>query len=94
MWVAIIALMGTVATPIITSLSNRPGQKADAAEKFTKIAAGVAEDLEEMKREFATFRDLVRVLLRVLERKILKDIPPGPELEEVERLMDELRNKL
>lgn len=93
MWVAIIALVGTVATPIITSLFNRSGQKADAAEKFTRIAAGVAEDLEEMKAEFGEFKRVVRVLLRVLER-LIRDAPMNADRIETERLMDELRSKL
>ncbi|QFG05100.1 hypothetical protein PBI_CLEO_24 [Gordonia phage Cleo] len=69
MWVAIIALLGTIASPIIQGRMNKnsPTTKADAAEKFTRIAAGVADDYEEVRDELREIKPLLRELIQALD---------------------------
>lgn len=70
MWVAILALVGTVLSPIIQGLINKnsPVNKADAAERFTRIAAGVADDYEELRSELHELKPLLQELIRLLDR--------------------------
>jgi hypothetical protein len=74
MWVALIALVGTIVVPIIQGriAKNSPQSKADAAEKFTKIAAGVADDYGEMRQELRELKPLLRELIRLLDQLVPK----------------------
>ncbi|UVK59599.1 membrane protein [Gordonia phage Survivors] len=69
MWVAIIALVGTIASPIIQGRMNKnsPTTRADAAEKFTRIAEGVADDYEEVRDELRELKPLLRELILCLD---------------------------
>lgn len=91
MWVAIIALAGTILSPIIQGriTRNSPLTRADAAEKFTKIAADVAEDYDELREEIRTLKPLLQELIRVLD----EISPHCAESEHTHRLR-EIVNKL
>lgn len=88
MVVAALALLGTIITPIITGRMNRnsPTTKADAAEKFTRIAAGVAEDYNEMRNELKELKPLLRELIQTLDALI--PMCPAPEDDRSYRLRD------
>ncbi|WP_280333101.1 hypothetical protein [Nocardia wallacei] len=46
---------------------NAPTSKADAAAKFTEIAAGVADDYAEVREELRELKPLLRELIRILD---------------------------
>lgn len=93
MWVAILALLGTVLSPIIQGRINRnsPVNKADAAERFTRIAAGVADDYEELRSELRELKPLLQELIRLLDQVQCDE---GPTINQIRAIIAELRKKM
>lgn len=92
LWVAILALVGTVATPIVQGRIGRTNSKADAAEKFTRIAEGVAEDYEKVRDELREIKPLLRQLIILID-KIAPDCP-NERSEELGVILDKLRDRI
>ena len=69
MWVAIIAAVSALLGPFIQGMIHRrsPMTKADAAEKFTAIAARVADRNEKLEKDLASLRDSVIDLVVILD---------------------------
>ncbi|QFG13149.1 hypothetical protein SEA_STEAMEDHAMS_26 [Gordonia phage SteamedHams] len=93
MWVAILALLGTVLSPIIQGRINKnsPVNKADAAERFTRIAAGVADDYEELRAELRELKPLLQELIRLLDQVQCGE---GPLTNQIRAIIAELRKKM
>lgn len=94
MWVAILALLGTVLSPIIQGRINKnsPVNKADAAERFTRIAAGVADDYEELRSELRELKPLLQELIRLLDQ--IQCGGEGPHITKIREIIAELRKKM
>ncbi|ANA85730.1 hypothetical protein SEA_AXYM_24 [Gordonia phage Axym] len=93
MWVAIIALLGTVLSPIIQGRINKnsPVSKADAAERFTRIAAGVAEDYDELREELREIKPLLQELIRLLDQTQCADTE---HTHRIRTVIEKLREKM
>lgn len=93
MWVAILALLGTVLSPIIQGRINKnsPVNKADAAERFTRIAAGVADDYEELRSELRELKPLLQELIRLLDQVQCGE---DPHITKIREIIAELRKKM
>lgn len=93
MWVAILALLGTVLSPIIQGRINKnsPVNKADAAERFTRIAAGVADDYEELRSELRELKPLLQELIRLLDQVQCNE---SPTINQIRAIIAELRKKM
>lgn len=93
MWVAILALLGTVLSPIIQGRINKnsPVNKADAAERFTRIAAGVADDYDELRAELRELKPLLQELIRLLDQVQCGE---GPHITKIREIIAELRKKM
>ncbi|AZS11779.1 hypothetical protein PBI_NINA_25 [Gordonia phage Nina] len=93
MWVAIIALLGTVLSPIIQGRINKnsPVSKADAAERFTRIAAGVAEDYDELREEIREIKPLLQELIRLLDQTQCADTE---HTHRIRAVIEKLREKM
>lgn len=93
MWVAILALLGTVLSPIIQGRINKtsPVNKADAAERFTRIAAGVADDYEELRSELRELKPLLQEFIRLLDQVQCDE---GPTITQIREIIEELRKKM
>lgn len=70
MWVAMASLLGVIVTPFIQGRVNKnnPVNKADAAEKFTRMAAGVVDDYQEAIKEIREIKLILQGLVRSLDR--------------------------
>ena len=93
MWVAIIALLSTVISPIIQGRINKnsPVNKADAAERFTRIAAGVAEDYDELRDELRELKPLLQELIRLLDQSQCVE---NEHSHRIRTVVDKLREKM
>lgn len=70
MWVAMASLGGVILTPIIQGrvTRNSPLTKADAAEKFTRMAEGVVDDYQAVSKELREIKLILQALVRSLDR--------------------------
>ena len=94
MWVAILALIGTILTPLIQGRVNRnsPVNKADAAERFARIATGMADDYDELREELRSLKPLLQELIRLLDQiQCSNQDPPMPEIRDI---ITEIRKRM
>lgn len=70
MWVAVIAAVSAILSPVVNGIISRrsPVTRADAAERFTNIAARVAEENERMAKELSSLKSSVLALIILLDR--------------------------
>jgi hypothetical protein len=90
-----LALVGTIISPIIQGriTKNSPSSKADAAEKFTQIAAGVADDYEKMRKELRELKPIMRELIRLLDELVPQCAPVDKSLR-LKEVIDSLRDRV
>lgn len=92
-WVALIALVSATLSPIIQGwvAKNSPLNKVDTAERFTRIAAGVADDYQELHEEARQVKPRVWELLRILDRVQFSDPLTAHRIQE---LTTEIRERM
>ncbi len=109
LWVALVALVGTFASPIIQGrmARNSPQSKADAAAKYTEIANKVTEsneklrasneklyeDNEKLHDRLRRIEPMLRELIRLLD-EIVPTCDPAGESVRLRQVIDSLRETI
>jgi len=92
MWVAVIAAISAILSPVVNgAISKRsPTTRADAAEKFTAMAARVAETNEKLEDEISSLKQNVLTLIFLIE-EVNCDKNQYPELQ---AQLDKVKRKI